>query len=127
MLRRYHKRRAEAVAFLGGKCVLCGSVNNLEFDHIDKTTKMFDIAHCWNKPLEVFWTEVKKCQLLCDQHHNFKTIDEKGFKRAKGKHGTISTYNYCHCEQCRAAKNDYCREYRKTHPRRRTRRHGSMA
>jgi hypothetical protein len=33
------------------------------------------------------------------------------------EHGTLTGYGYCHCEKCKAAKNEWTREYRKTHPR----------
>lgn len=57
MLARYHKRRAEAIRKLGGKCVKCGSEENLEIDHIDPTTKSFEISKLWNVSKEVFDAE----------------------------------------------------------------------
>lgn len=32
MLRRYHARRAESYAILGGKCVVCGTSDDLQID-----------------------------------------------------------------------------------------------
>lgn len=39
MKERYYRIRAEIIKTLGGKCVRCGTTDNLEFDHIDKTKK----------------------------------------------------------------------------------------
>ena len=36
---RYKRNRNEAVAKLGGKCVVCETTGQLEFDHIDPATK----------------------------------------------------------------------------------------
>ena len=43
---------------LGGKCECCGSTFNLQFDHIDPTTKSFSIAKKYGCK-EVF-EEIKK-------------------------------------------------------------------
>jgi 5-methylcytosine-specific restriction endonuclease McrA len=37
-------RRAELIEMLGGRCVRCGAVEDLEFDHIDPTTKRFAVG-----------------------------------------------------------------------------------
>lgn len=102
---------------LGGECVGCGSKKNLELDHIDKTKKSFEVSRMLSVSLEKFWKEVEKCQVLCGDCHEDKSIIESGKKIAKGKHGTLSSYRYCHCEECRIAKNKYTIEYRKTHAR----------
>jgi 5-methylcytosine-specific restriction endonuclease McrA len=41
MLNRYYERRAAAIEKLGGKCSYCGSIEGLEFDHIDPDDKLF--------------------------------------------------------------------------------------
>jgi len=43
-LERYHERIGEALDILGGKCIKCGSLENLEFDHIDPSSKLFTIS-----------------------------------------------------------------------------------
>jgi len=43
MLAKYHRRRREAIKKLGGRCVLCGSKKNLEFDHRDPKKKSFSL------------------------------------------------------------------------------------
>jgi hypothetical protein len=39
----YYKRRQKLYDFLGGKCVVCGATEDLEFDHIDPAQKSFDL------------------------------------------------------------------------------------
>jgi hypothetical protein len=36
MLARYRRRKAEAIKRLGGKCVVCGSRQRLQFDHVER-------------------------------------------------------------------------------------------
>lgn len=114
MLARYHRRRAEIVQRLGGKCVKCGSIELLEIDHVDPKSKVHDfgkrLAGLSAAKLE---EEVKKAQLLCDPCHNLKSMGEKGHQPARGQHGTISSYRYCKCELCRAASKAYHQEHRR--------------
>lgn len=69
MLARYHTRRNEAIHKFGGKCVKCGSVDNLEFDHINPADKLFTIGQMWSLNNTVYVTELNKCQLLCTSCH----------------------------------------------------------
>lgn len=73
MRERWKKRRSDAIELLGGVCVKCGSIDNLEFDHIDSTKKSFSITknHSMNK--KQWDEELKKCQLLCSDCHSEKT------------------------------------------------------
>lgn len=77
MKRRWERRRALAVEYLGGKCVECGSEDNLDFDHIDPETKLMSIARASSRSEEFFWAEVSKCQLLCKPHHIIKSQLDK--------------------------------------------------
>ncbi len=110
---RYHKRRKDAIEKLGGKCVKCGSTENLEFDHIDRGLKTASIGKIWTYKVERFWEEIAKCQLLCKSCHEDKSIVDLGFTKAKGNHGTISSYRYCRCDLCRRAHNDYVNEWKR--------------
>lgn len=106
----YDRRHAEAVAALGGHCARCPATEDLQFDHIDRTTKTMEIAKMWTASEERFQAELAKCQLLCWPHHLEKTLAEKGQAPAKGTHGTLSAYRYCgppKCDECRAAKHAY--------------------
>lgn len=72
---RYRQRRATAILFLGGKCVECGSEEDLHIDHIDPNTKEPYIGQLlttrsWSKVIE---PELKKYQLLCRSCHENKT------------------------------------------------------
>lgn len=107
MANRYVVRMAAATEFLGGVCVDCGSGKNLEFDHVDPLTKEFAIAAAASVSEERFWGEVEKCVLRCTKCHQKKTLTDFGLKAARGRHGTISSYRYCHCEKCKAAMRQY--------------------
>jgi len=78
---RWTKRRAKALELLGGKCVRCGWIEGLEFDHIDPTTKVMTIARASSRSEVFFWAEVNKCQLLCDACHLVKTAEDIMAKR----------------------------------------------
>jgi 5-methylcytosine-specific restriction endonuclease McrA len=112
MLRRYHERRAEAVAALGGKCVRCGSIEDLQLDHRDPADKSFNIGKLWSVSRVRYLAELAKCQLLCAECHTNKTLADRGQRPARGTHGTLSSYRYCKCRRCRAAKSKYERERR---------------
>jgi 5-methylcytosine-specific restriction endonuclease McrA len=107
MANRRLVRIAAATEFLGGACVDCGEVERLEFDHVDPLSKEFPIASAGTISEDRFWSEVRKCVLRCRPCHQQKTNRDFGHKPARGRHGTISTYRYCHCEKCRAAVRKY--------------------
>lgn len=71
------ERKGIAKYILGGKCVSCGSKKRLEFDHIDSSTKEFNISECGGRTFDSFINEVSKCQLLCHACHVEKSIKEK--------------------------------------------------
>lgn len=71
------ERRGVAKYLLGGKCVGCGSKKRLEFDHIDPSTKMFNISESAGRTMESFLEEVDKCQLLCHPCHVEKSVGER--------------------------------------------------
>jgi 5-methylcytosine-specific restriction endonuclease McrA len=107
--RRYHKRRKLMVEFFGGKCERCGSEKNLDFDHIDPSSKEYDIGKVMNYPNHVILAELAKCQLLCRSCHISKTIKEHGGAHNKGisnaQHGSHTMYIYgCRCDLCKEAK-----------------------
>lgn len=115
MLRRYHAKRAEIVAALGGKCAKCGSIDQLEIDHADAKGKAYNIAKIWNYSDGRLQEELKKCQLLCEECHSIKSIFERGMKPAKGTHGTLSSARYCDCDLCKQARKDYAKQYAPRH------------
>ena len=69
-----YKIKKELLELLGNKCCLCGSCENLEFDHIDKSTKLFAISDgIASKSKQEIYKEANKCQLLCHSCHVKKT------------------------------------------------------
>jgi hypothetical protein len=78
MRRRYADRRAAAVEMLGAKCSKCGSSRKLQFDHSDRKTKTINIADLWRHSWKRILSELKKCQLLCEDCHLEKSRPELG-------------------------------------------------
>lgn len=109
MKNRWIKRRAEAIEFLGGKCVECGATEALEFDHIDPSTKVMTIARASSRNAEFFMNEVRKCQLLCEVHHKEKTRKESEVGHGEG----LSGKKNCPCAPCKAKKAEYMVGYMK--------------
>lgn len=95
----YAARRVRAIESLGGKCVVCGDTEDLEFDHIDPATKVSHRIFSWS------WArieeELKKCQLLCAKHHQDKTIAY--ISTAGGTWATRKNHHKkgCGCTSCR--------------------------
>ena len=99
--------RSELTRRLGGKCVKCGSTEDLQFDHRDPKTKVIEINAIMNWSADKIDLELSKCQLLCGPCHTVKTVAEKGHRFAAGTHGTLSAYRYCgppKCDLCKEAK-----------------------
>ena len=76
------KRRAKW--FEGKVCGVCGTIEQLELDHVDPKLKVHHAIWSWSwKRIE---EETAKCQVLCHQHHVEKTFANK--EQARGeKHG----------------------------------------
>jgi len=90
MNKRYHARRAWALAYLGGKCVCCEMVDDLEVDHIDPSTKSCgpfnDASLAWDR----FVAELDKCQLLCRACHLEKSRAEGSFAKNRRRGEQLS-------------------------------------
>jgi hypothetical protein len=109
MLRRYHTRRAEAVERLGGKCKVCGTVENLEIDHVDRTTKTMNVNRMCSVSRPRFEAELELCQLLCREHHKQKSDQEQSVNHGEGKTGKRN----CRCELCGPLKREYARQWKR--------------
>lgn len=108
MLKRYHRRRAEAIVELGGACTRCGSTDRLEFDHIEREFKAGEVAKWLTQGEEKYKAELLKCQLLCRSCHEFKTSGEFSVGHGGGKTGVRN----CYCELCKPLKYAYMVEWR---------------
>jgi hypothetical protein len=106
-LARYHRRKAAAIEFLGGKCFQCGSTEGLEIDHIDPALKTFTISKLWSVSKALFYAELRKCQLLCKPHHIEKTRQEQSVEHGGGASGKKN----CPCKLCKAKKAEYMSAY----------------
>jgi len=73
---RNKERRAYCLEYLGGKCVKCGTTHNLQFDHIKREGKKYNIAGRLTNDFTILKEELDKCQLLCVPCHLDKTAKE---------------------------------------------------
>ena len=104
MANRYIKRRKQIIEKLGGVCVECGTTENLEIDHIERSMKSFGIGKAiagwsWKRLNQ----ELDKCQLLCKTHHQDKTVSESSVEHGGGLSGKKS----CYCSLCGPLKVKY--------------------
>lgn len=114
MRERYANNRKAALEYLGGECVRCGSVEQLEFDHIDRTTKEYTIgSNVLYRRLENIKDELDKCQLLCKPCHDDKGHEVGDIGVAEHGHITMWKNHKCHCLVCNAARKTFNKEYRK--------------
>lgn len=119
MAKRRAKRRAELERMSGNKCAreTCTTTENLEFNHLDRTTKLFQLDKAgldqsWDKIV----AEWAKCELVCRKHHNEYTKQQwdngemptvhNSRKHEPQIHGTLRCYNEtgCRCIPCKYAK-----------------------
>ena len=70
------KRKSYCIEYLGGKCVECGTTHNLQFDHIKREGKKYEISTRLSNNLNNLKEELDKCQLLCAPCHLDKTASE---------------------------------------------------
>ncbi len=74
---RYRKERyAFAVAFLGGKCCLCSSTEDLQFDHWYPWLKRGPLMRFYSYG-QRFFDELEKVVLLCTACHALKTAEQR--------------------------------------------------
>ena len=105
----YNERVKLAKELLGNKCNFCGNIENLQIDHIIPIEKEYDIHYATRLSLNKFLEELKKCQLLCNKCHGFKTQVQSG---KVINHGSgLSGKRNCKCELCKNKKREYMKSY----------------
>lgn len=101
--RAYHRnwvRKRKAEWFLGKTCVRCGSVRNLELDHIERLTKVSTSVFSWSAAARD--AELAKCQVLCRDCHRQKSY-ESGDLLPPSPCGSSNKYRKgCRCDLCKA-------------------------
>lgn len=115
-LRQYQRnwlaKRRRAWLDIHGPCVICGSVEDLQIDHIDPKLKISHNVWSWTE--ERRDQELAKCQVLCKACHLKKTIEQ----RPKTDHGKLWMYiKGCRCDLCRATKANSDKKYKRRVPR----------
>lgn len=94
MLRRYHERMDAARDEFGGKCMVCGSAEDLHFHHVDPTNKESTVAKMWSLSEARFRAELAKCVLICSTCH-------KAEHRTAHPHGDVRRFwQGCTCASC---------------------------
>jgi hypothetical protein len=125
---RRAERRAECIAYLGGRCAMCGATEELDIDHRNPAKKSFNISKYLISRWAIIEPELRKCQLLCRPCHILKTEREcpaaarmlcaaprggsRGKAVAKWTHGSYSGYHHhgCRCEPCKTTGNAHRRD-----------------
>lgn len=107
----FHEFKAWCFEFIGNACVICGSLENLEIDHVNRKDKSFNITSEWSSKSQLeIETELKKCQPLCSGCHKTKTAKELSIDKMKEpSHGSIYAWmkKKCLCDVCTASKNEW--------------------
>lgn len=94
-------RRQAYIDSKGGVCAKCGSSDQLEVDHIDRSLKTMSPTKIWSRTEEIRNKELINCQVLCNSCHKEKTAIER---YVENPHGVYAKYKYgCRCDLCRAA------------------------
>jgi hypothetical protein len=106
----YAINRQNLIEHLGGNCIQCGSIELLQFDHIDPNTKEYEISKYISRVNipEYIWNEIEKCQLLCLRCHKDKSDSDRGIGHGQGRSGKRN----CPCVPCKARKSEYNRIYK---------------
>lgn len=106
---KYHEYRLRNMLYVTGgeapECVHCGAVEDLHFDHIDPSKKSFNVNVMKSLKNPEYRAELEKCQLLCRDCHERKTVRE----RPEFTHGTIYGFMRakCDCGPCSEKKREW--------------------
>jgi hypothetical protein len=75
----YTEKKAQLVAYKGGKCHDCGGVFPqccFDFDHRDCFEKSFAISYKMTAPIAELMVEADKCDLVCANCHRIRTAND---------------------------------------------------
>jgi len=102
-LKYRQERKKKALNTLGSQCESCGTTDNLEFHHIDPSTKDFNLGNSWTKSWDRILAELEKCYLICYNCHR---------KEHESSHGTWARYtnHSCRCPECTDAMRQWYRK-----------------
>ena len=93
------KRRDDWIESQGGLCVICGSTEELEVDHIDRETKLCNPRLVWSRNQAFREAELAKCQVLCSDCHQKKTTKENTRPVEHGSYRRGYSTG-CKCDAC---------------------------
>lgn len=79
---KFNRRRNIAIInnFKNKPCAMCNvkyEHYNMQMDHIDPVTKLYDVCQLKGYKVETLMIELKKCQVLCALCHRIKSIAEQ--------------------------------------------------
>lgn len=77
----HHLRNINIIhQFKNKPCIICGQQYehyNMQIDHIDSVTKLYDVCQLKSRKVEILMAELTKCQVLCALCHRRKSIVEQ--------------------------------------------------
>jgi hypothetical protein len=80
--KRWKQKRGIAYSYLKeNPCSICGEsrIPCLQFDHIDPSTKSFNVSTPYGKTKDEVLEEIKKCRVLCANCHAMVTAEQQGW------------------------------------------------
>jgi hypothetical protein len=101
--RDWLRRNRNAWVSANGPCVDCGSTEDLQVDHVDRSLKVTHRVWSWALPRRL--AELAKCVVRCKVCHLRKSREVGDLSHPSAQHGTEWMYRSrkCRCELCVAA------------------------
>lgn len=102
-------KKIHSINILGGKCKKCGETNifKLCFHHKEPNKKEFTISDLRRVRWSKLKTELKKCELLCNNcHYEYHYSNNKNNKYTNNKKLFLQYKGICECERCGYNKNN---------------------
>lgn len=103
-------RRSYLIRIAGGRCVDCGTDQDLDFDHRIRHPGNVKISSLTSRTWNRLREELNKCELRCKQCHRSKHVRlGEAFAIV---HGANRYSLGCRCDTCRQGKSARMRDYR---------------